>query len=212
MNKSIDIKSNKQILNIIILGLTRFLKLVVLIIVLAILTLGFLFVLKPAYKNTVNVSDVVTEEKGKEYSDREAYLSKIKGLQAKYEKITASDMKKIESLAPHENAHEKIILLMEKIVSDNGFLLSSINFSAEDQAGSDNGAVIAEEGAPAGQAIASGVKKIKISMDITGTDYVGFKNILNIFENSARLFDIITLSFDGNGRKTKLEGYAYYMN
>jgi len=212
MDKSIEIKSNKQIFNIIILGLTRFLKLVVLIIVLIILILGFLFILKPAYKNMVNVSDVVTEEKDKEYSDQEAYLGKLKDLQEKYEKITGSDIKKIESLAPHENAHEKIILLMEKIVSDNGFLLSSINFSAEDQAGSDNGAVIAEEGAPANQAIASGVKKIKINMDIMGTDYAGFKNILNIFENSARLFDIITLSFDGSGRKTTLDGYVYYMN
>lgn len=211
MNNIIENKIVKQIASSINMILMRYFKLIALTLVVAILALGFFFLIEPKYKSIISKKEEVITPEDLKLDERLKYLNELKKIKASFAAINAEDIKRIKALAPTRLYHEELLAQLEKIILENGLLLNSIAIT---EAGSDNtsnanppegGGNVAQEG--------SGlpVKRIKINMSITGTDYIGLKNLLNIIENNLRLIDIVSLSADTKNKTTSIDAYAYYL-
>ena len=135
-------------------------------------------------------------------SEKRNSLNKIKKLKEAYQQISREDIDKIEAILPEEGGEDKLLAELEDIVLGNGLILSSLQ--------------IEKKGAePINKSIINNfsgeIGKIKIGMDIVGTDYVGLKNFLTVIEKNLRLIDIIKIGFSPAENKTSIEAYSYYL-
>jgi hypothetical protein len=207
-------EKNKQIKNIINIFLTRYFKVIVLILTIMILIVGYSFLIKPKYKQIIQEVKSVSEEKSPKYLNRKKYLNQLKELKAEYQKISLSDINKIKAILPSEKGHEELLAQLEDIILKNGLLLTSLQI--EEVAEAKDKEVSRREGEKAEDSssedkLLKEINKLKIRMEIIGTDYVGFKNLLNVIENNLRLMDIVSLSFSPDNNTTSLELYVYYI-
>ena len=211
MNNIIENKIVKQIASSINMILMRYFKLIALALVVAILALGFFFLIEPKYKSIISKKEEVITPEDLKYEEHLQYSNELKKQKAGFAAINAEDIKRIKALAPTRLYHEELLAQLEKIILANGLLLNSIAIA---EAGSDNAGNANPPEAGGNAAVPAGelpVKKIKINMDITGADYTGLKNLLNIIENNLRLIDIVRVSADIKGKTTSIEAYAYYL-
>lgn len=205
-----------QIKNTVNIFLNRYFSAIALVVAVIILISGYLFLVRPKYKQIVNDIESAGEEESLNYSKRQKYLSQLKELKAEYRKISQEDIEKIKIMLPGTNNREELLAQMEKIITKNGFLLTSL--SVEDIEPRQEKIAIPAKSKTADNknlikpAAKISVNKVKINMNIIGTDYSGLKKLLDVIENNLRLIDITNLSFSPNGNTTSLEMYAYYAN
>ncbi len=191
--------------------LTRYFNIVAPVLVVAVLALGFFFLIEPKYKSIISEKKEIITPEDLKLEERLRYIDELKKQKESFETINAEDIKRIRAIAPTRLYHEELLAQLEKIILENGLLLNSIAIAEE---GSDNtsNANISEGGGNSNEEESGPpVKKIKISMSITGTDYAGLKNLLSIIENNLRLMDIVSLSADITNRTTSIDAYAYYL-
>jgi hypothetical protein len=211
MNNIIENKIVKQTAGSVNMILTRYFKITAFALVAAIFALGFFFLIEPKYKNIISKNKKVITAEYLKYEERLKYLNELKKIKANFKIINAEDIKKIKALAPTRLYHEELLAQLEKIILENGLLLNSIAIT---EAGSDNASnANSPEGGENAVQAGSGfqAKRIKINMSITGTDYIGLKNLLYIMENNLRLIDIVSLSADTKNKTTSIDAYAYYL-
>lgn len=191
--------------------LTRYFKLIAFALVAAIFVLGFFFLIKPKYKNIISKNKEIITYEYLKYEERLKYLNELKKQKASFKTISAEDIKKIKALAPTRLYHEELLAQLEKIILENGLLLNSIDIAEAGSADASKANPPEGGGNAAEQGSGLPVKRIKINMSITGTDYTGLKNLLNIMENNLRLIDIVNLSTDTKNKTTSIDAYAYYL-
>jgi len=198
-----------QIKNSVNIFLSKYFGAVAVFVAMAILVFGNLFFVWPEYKRIINDIESANKKEDLKYAERQKYLKQLKELKAEYQKISPDDIKKIEIMLPKKNNREELLAQMENMIARNGFLLADLR--VEDIVEKQDGAADeAEKKDSIDPADRKGVNKIKINMNIVGTDYDGFKRLLRVIENNLRLLDITNLSFSPGSQKTSLEMYAYY--
>jgi Tfp pilus assembly protein PilO len=158
---------------------------------------GYWFFIKIKYESVLSNIVLAQSDKEKEFTTRTKYFNNliklnndVNGVNSKY----SQGINKLNIILPSKTNIEDLMPQMEIIALRNGLMLLSVQLSQEDNSGID----------PA-------IGRVKISADIVGTDYNGFKTLLSAFEKNLRLMDINTLNFDPKGKKTTLEIYTYYL-
>ncbi len=189
----------KQIKNQINIFFNFYFKIILVLIVSLFLFAGYLFIVLPKYKQISFDIEAGGRKENLEYLNRQKYYNQLKKLQAEYLKINVSDINKVNIMLPDKKDIESLLPEIEGIILKNGLLLTSIQ-------------VENMGGAPTDKGISQEIKKIKININVVGTDYVGFKNLLKAIENNLRLMDINNLSFDPTGNTTSLDITTYYLN
>lgn len=171
---------------------------------------GYFFLIRPKYAQITKNTDVSSAEEEAEYRKQADYLSQLRDLDKEFKSINPEDIEKISNILPYELSHEILFAQMEKIVTQNGYILTSLNINAGDavkkKSRSAEGGAVAPEAAQIGA-----VKKLGLTMSIKGTDYSGFKKMLSALENNLRLMDINSLSFDPAENGINLEITTYYL-
>ncbi len=207
---------NAQIKNNINIFLDRYFGAIAIITAVIVLVLGNLLLVWPKYKQIINDIESAEKKESLDYAKRQKYLNQLKELKSEYQKISQDDIKKIEIMLPQENNKEELLAQMENLISKNGFLLTDLR--VEDVAAKQESSAGAAKGQSAGdkglivQAAKPGLNKVKININVVGTDYEGLKRLLGVIENNLRLMDVTNLFFDPEGRKSSLEMYAYYVD
>lgn len=195
---------------------------------------SYFLVIRPKFNTTIQTITQNIEEQKMIFDQQSQKLSQLKANLITYNKIDQKEIARVNALLPDTYIEEKLFGELEEMITKNGYGVSSIDiksqsassdttdggspvYSPDEISGMEGGDVSAEGAAPAA-APASGAAKvqdnglgtIEVSMTITSIDYAGLKNLLPVFENNLRLFDITNLSFSPNDKKANLTFLTYY--
>ena len=162
---------------------------VVIVSMVIILLVGYFFVIRPEI--SVAGQEEAYQEIESEYLALKRFLAQLNELSGIYQGISAKDISKVDSLLPERIDIEELMRQMEVIVLQNGLFLSTLQIDE----GSDH---------------SEGIGSVNISMNIVGTDYSSFKNLLYTIESNLRLLDISELNFSPGSKSTTLSLVAYY--
>lgn len=179
------------------------------------LIIGYFFIIRPKYAEIIAKADSATIEEETEYQKQLTYLRQLSELKKEFGEIDKRDVEKISDILPYEKNHEIIFAQMEKIVTENGYILTNLSIDAGDTGknkGQRRSSSTEDEGGKTETSDQAGeVKKLSIRMSVKGMNYSGFKKLLSAIENNLRLMDINNLSFDPSGAGATFEITAYFL-
>lgn len=191
--------------------LIKYFKFIILVVIVAILAGSYVFLLKAKYDQIILAIEESGASNQDEYQNQLKRLGELRRLETAYEDLGKKDIEKINTFLPDETKPENLLAQMEAIILKNGLILKKLSVEpvGEKNQKSLNIAEGEISNAQASEASAS-VGKIRISMDVGGTDYERFKSLLSVFENNLRLIDIEELSFSPSDKSTHLSMVTYY--
>ncbi|MFH1522738.1 MAG: hypothetical protein ABIE43_02870 [Patescibacteria group bacterium] len=202
----------KQRINIILI---RYFKGFIVFLVFIIFIFGYLLIIKPEYKEIIQVSKLNDEKNNFEYLEKKKELEKINSLLKLYKEVNPIDIKKINLALPEENISEELFSIFESIVLKNGLILTFLTTETEDQL-IDKGKTIKKpdetitKDEETKDALTNEIGVVKIKLSIGGVDYSSLKNLLNSIENNLRLMDINKVDFAPGGN-VAFEIDTYYL-
>ncbi len=159
--------------------------------VLLIFTFGYFFILKPKYEETLKLTQVITRYDELDINAKQRELEDIKIFLFSYSKIEKKYMDKIHEILPEKYNQEELFTEFNHIIDKNELFLKSVSIN--------------------GITNLNRMKKISVTLEVGGTDYKAFKNLISHFENNLKLIDITSVRFDPNGRTTSLIINTYYL-
>lgn len=191
MSISSQIKGQK--FNILLARFTiKYISLLMILLISILLFLLIFFVALPAYKQ---YNFFVAEELpllNQSIMVDTANLEKLKiAYQEKQEELLQVKLDKIEQLIAKDNDKTNLYLPFEQIMKENHFVLSNIVIS-------DNGLSQfgeAQIGGSIDDYAGFELGEMTIQLSITGGGYEEIKKLLNVFQGSLRLYDVISLTF-----------------
>lgn len=174
---------------------------------------GYFFLLKPKY-DSISALTSSGKQQESEYERLQGRLDQLLRLKRAYESIDKIDLEKVGEILPDAPLKDELLARIENMIKRNGLLLTSLQI--EEVMPEKRTSRLDDTGTPGGVAkekdeLGNDVGKIKISMDIVGTDYMNLKRLLDVIENNTRLLDVSRLSFSPETNKTSLEILAYYL-
>ncbi len=188
--------------------LNEYFSLIVFVIAIFILVLSYIFLISPKLRITKNaISNNITAQR-QLYAQQENKLNELKIINSVYAKILPADLDKFNKVLPSEYVKETLYGEMEEIVTREGFILSSVTITGDEEEakGTKRGATEDEDKVVLDPSIA----KTNFTLEIESIDYRGLKKIINNLEASSRLFDIETLSFSQEDLSASLTVTTYY--
>jgi hypothetical protein len=182
---------------------------------LIILIAGTFLFIYPKYNQIVKDREAAKENLQAEFDSQKNYLDKIRDLKEQYQLIGVEDRKKIEAMVPADGKTTGLIPEIESIILRNGAILNEIKIeddSSESQVAS-GGDLGEKNDLPAGifEQLPSGVKRLKIEINLSSVSYPVLKNIMKTFENNLRLFDLAKVDYAVDEGEASLIIYTYYL-
>ncbi len=173
-------------------------------VVLALFLSYFLFI-GPKFQNTKSIiQDNIANQKFF-YAQQKKKHNSLKAIAKAYSEIPGADLQKFNAVLPPNYQQERLFGEFEEIVSKGGWLLTSVEISdAEDEKSSEPSVVSSMAGSSSEK-----VQELQITLLIQAIDYAGMKNLLKLFENNLRLFDVISIDFSGESAEIVLNTYYY---
>jgi len=211
-----EIKKQAELLKIKINGfLINYFNYLILSLSIIILAVGLFILAYPKYQQ---ISKANEEDKNNiqiEYEAKSNYLNSIRNLRKSYKSVSEEEKLKIAGMIPDKRDTSVIIKEIESIAVKNSAILTSIKI--EPEKGTDRASLKVEakesKEPPAGifSQPPQGVGLIKIEVNLSSVNYPILKNIIKVFENNLRLFDIAKINFNVNDSQAVLNIYSYYL-
>lgn len=184
------------------LFLNDYFNIILVVFVIVFLTVAYYVVIKPKYDTTMAAIKVNIESQQRLYAEQQKKLNNLKTIADLYKKISPSDLKKFNGVLPDAYVKERLFGEFDEIISQNGFILNSVNISKDEPKTAEDGSV----------PVSANVGRLNLQLSISAIDYAGFKNLLRLLESNLRLFDITNLSFSPSGNTANLTLTTYYYN
>lgn len=202
------VQKNQNSLN---LFLNNYFNILILLVVIIVLTLSYFFVIRPKYDETMAAIQTNIEKQQKLYSEQQKKLNSLVTISNLYSKISSSDLKKFNGVLPDDYVKEKLFGELDEIISQNGFILNSVEITKTDKKtdAKKEAATDAKETVPE---IKTNVSSLTIEMSLSAVNYSGFKNLLKVLETNLRLFDITQVAFAPGGNSATISLTTYYYN
>lgn len=181
--------------------LNRYLRWVLLLVILITLFLGYSFVLAEHIDKVKNVAQQSLKAKEKVLSDLQSIKISLDNdirdfgliIDRKRELLV-----KLDALLPQGSQYGDLFALVDGVTRQSGLVLNNINIAFADEGQTPPGS---EQSRPA--SAQSTVKTIKLNLSVEGGNYETFKRYLDVLQRNVRLFDVQTLSFDGGAFASK---------
>lgn len=187
--------------------LNTYFNLFVVIFVSILLVMSYFLILKPKVeKTTTAISENITSHQ-KILQAEKTKLASLEASVAVYNNIDKIDLERVNRILPNDYDKELLYGEIEEIISKNGFMLTSITLNKEGEESK-----VATAGNGSKEAVVKVSDKIGIvnlSLNLASVDYAGLKSLLNILENSLRIFDVKSLGLNGS-TSASLELTTYY--
>lgn len=180
-----------------------------LIIVLALALLWY-FLFWPALRQTLQGRKDLTSWEQKLAQAQES-KKKLDDLKIKYQTVQDEESRILQAVPPSKDI-PGLLVQMEALASQNGLILSSLNFVYPESESGVRASIIEIEEAEGygsgtaesgGVSLPAGVKVLSVTLSLNG-DYNSLKNFLRAVENNLRLTDVSKINFDESGDKTEL--------
>lgn len=188
----------------------KYFKIILILNVLIIFGLGYYWFLRPELIKTKQEVDLAEIENYAQYLAD--YLLKLQSLQTAQRQLTAETLDKLSKILPNDQDIAGLFVQFQTIAEENGFILEAIDISqpktetaaagpqmAEEEFSDDQQVPLISGPMPASASTptpASTIKKLEISLTVSGNGYSALKNLLSAIEFNLRLFDISELTFD----------------
>jgi len=177
---------------------------------------GFIFLIKPKYTEVSGLTDTSQQEKEQELIAKKKELRNLEDLKEAYSVIDPEDIKRVEAMLPNKYIYEELFSRFENIVLRNNLMLESLKIKADGYGSVDTGNVGARKKIKSGEEetlkLPVGVKKVSVSLNIIGVDYLGLKGLLKTFEDNLRLMDVTKVVLRQDNGIAELEVDTYYLD
>jgi|SRR3989338_4627307 len=140
----------------------------------AVLAAAF-WVLPPLWRDTQAAFELKKENENN-LVQRKQLVANLERLIGQYNE-RASDLISFSKAIPSGQNVPELLVNLEALASENGLIFSSVNFKPKDLK-------------------APGIKILMMEIKVKGS-YPAFKNYLGAMEKSLRLFDVVSVSFNG---------------
>lgn len=188
---------------------------VILVFILAlILTAAYIAVIKPKYHETMSAIQSNIEQQQRLYLEQQKKLNNLKIVSTLYDKIPPADLAKFNDVLPSSYIKERLFGELEEVISENGFIVNSIELEKIDavaETAAEATTEVAAEGTTKATSTAS-LGKIDLNLSLSVINYTNFKKLLRLLENNLRLLDITQVSFSPDGGAVDLTLSTYYYN
>jgi lipopolysaccharide export LptBFGC system permease protein LptF len=177
-----------------------------------ILIFGFFLFLKPKI-NDINEKRInLILKETEEYPEKLKEFRKISDYIKIYNEIDVKDIKKIEAMLKNQDSKEEFFAKIEHIFTKNGLIIDSITIDkeAEKTESKKKEEEILGKKDENERVLPAGIGKYNIRVDITGVDYRGLKNILNVLENDISIIDVEDIIFSPDKETLGLKLSTYY--
>lgn len=161
-------------------------------VVLLIFVLGYFFILKPKYEETLKLTQVITRRDELDIDKKQQDLESIKDFLLSYSKIEKKYMDKVQKILPSKYNQEELFTEFNHIVSKNELLLKNISISGITDLGK--------------------LKQISVRLEVSGVDYRAFKNLLHSLETNLKLIDVVNVNFNPTARTSAILINTYYLD
>lgn len=190
--------------------LARYFNWLLILIVLTVIIAGSFFILKPKYDyiNKLKMDNEFGQEQ--EYSSRRQYLDEIKSLIEAYNKVSPSDIEKIDVILSEKDVPEELFSQIESLTKGNGLLLESLKIESAGEVEKPSNINLTKK-IQDNIVLPAEIGKIKATLNVVGVDYFSLKSLVSSFENSLMVMDIINLDFNPDNNSAELIFYAYYL-
>ncbi|MFA4942572.1 MAG: hypothetical protein WC564_02990 [Patescibacteria group bacterium] len=187
--------------------------------VIVILVGSYYFIILPRYQKivaTINATFYETDQLTPKYKELSDYQSLIEV----YKNISPSDVLKVKGLVPQEYLKEDLFTEIIYLASTQKLTVNSLNISKDGVATSTpvsgrtagantNGTSTA--GNLSSLKLPSGVGAFNVKLSLGNVDYPALKTWLRAMENSLRIIDVKSISFDPKSGAAVLDMTTYYL-
>ncbi len=159
--------------------------------VVLILGLGYFLLLGPKYQELKSGGQFNLKSKQIELKTLERQLADLKALKQNLADLAGQDLSKLRFILPAERDLPGLLVQLEKIASENDFILLSVGLSSA------SGPARLDSARPAKGAVEDnyGLKKLNLSLALAGGNYPDLLRLLDAFEYNLRLMDVASINF-----------------
>lgn len=170
--------------------------------------IGYLVLIRPQFENVRLVGILAFQAEKDRLADRQAYYSKALKMVEAYRRVRDQQPLRPEDVLPQQPEINDLFLTLKSIAAQSGMTVESIAVSkgASLTAASSATTTTRRPSAEAKTASPSAgtVQILDVTFGVGGSlDYGSFKRVLRTIEQSLRLVDVITISFDPHLSTTK---------
>lgn len=201
--------------------LNEYFGILIILIVIMVFYLSFSFLIKPKYQKIlakINDNVVVQNQVFPKYLE----LSNSKKLNDAYSQISSENISRIQGLVPKEVGRQELFAEILYLLSRQGIKVSDLQVAKDGESlvSTSTPKTPARPSTPGTERVSpasptvslpSGVGYYNIDIELAGVNYSSFKKALLILENSLRLVDIRSLSFDPGQNIASLQLTTYYV-
>lgn len=176
------------------------------------LGLAYLLFLGPKFTATQIIIQANNDQERNLYASSLKKLASFKAMNEIYKKINASDLRRFNSVLPDNYVSERLFGEIEEMVSQGGWILSSLKISQPEEAVA-GAAEEAVAGTTPVKPAALADKKLgryNLELSVTAINYLGLKKMLRMFENNLRLLDVTSVSYSPSESKALIILSTYY--
>jgi len=226
MSEELEIKK-RRVRNTLNTALNRYFGLVIAVVVLAILSVSYVYFIKPQYDSIVkNVNESFFEKNQllPKYREADSYKNILKA----YKLVDANDIKRVNDMIPDEYIKEDLFTELVYIVAHNGFTVNSLDITkysdsvkpaassdsvrrSNDKAATPTAASTTTSTKAIVPALPNGVGAMTAKLDVSDLKYKDFLKLLNILEENLRLLDINSVSFNPGNNSAVFNFSTYYL-
>jgi len=180
--------------------LSRYYKIITVVLVIAIVALGYYYILEPKYQQ-VGVGGAYNLDNLKnELAQKQKYLEDLKKLEASYQKVSQEKSEKLEKILPKDKDISGLFVQLQALAEEQGLFLDSVSINEVPEAIKGNQA-------------ADKIKKLGVSLNLTGSANSGYgeiKDFLSLLEYNLRLFDVNAVYFSPDSPNYSINLFTYY--
>lgn len=202
--------------------LNNYFGILVIVVVLAILIASYFFLILPKYQKIVATINATFYEKN-QLAPKYRELSDYQALIEAYKNVTSTDVERVKNLIPKEYIKEDLFTEMIYLASAKGLTVNSLNVIKYGEATSTSpvGGATRVSGANVAAAptsspsldlrLPSGIGAFVVKITLGKASYPALKTWIQTMENSLRIIDVKSLSFDPKTSVASLEMVTYYL-
>ncbi len=199
--------------------LNNYFGILVIVVVLAILIASYFLLILPKYQKIVASINATFYEKN-QLAPKYRELSDYQALIEAYKNVSSTDIEKVKNLIPKEYLKEDLFTEIIYLASAKGLTANSLNIVKYGEATSTtpavggsraSGAVVATSSPALDLRLPNGVGAFVIKITLGKANYPALKAWIKTMENSLRIIDVKSLSFDPKTSIANLEMTTYYL-
>jgi len=199
---------------LILFYLTKYFYWLLLVLILIFIILFYFLVFQPELSRGATINPFEYNRKLKYLESLRQEDREINKLLSDYQNIQSSDLKLLEAVLPTNVDLPNLIVQLNTLANDNGLSLSSFSFIDSADKDKKESAKSSDTGqssvAPKVENAPKELRKVDISLSLTGGDYHSLKSFVSETESNLRLLDIVSLNFNPKGGGFSVNLLTYY--